>query len=207
MVDDGGGRLTCRVGWHGAPALAPSKLGFTLEQNNSIRPSMWIVVVHRREGANRSSLPIGSRPDIDDRYRGAAIDLAEPGATGRRSTLVMRNAYPKPGGGRAEGFDFIQNEPTSWDETRVLSGAPGESIVTARSKEAAWYLRAVTDAARTITMPLDPPGAGAHSARIWADGATPTSLAILERAVSRDDTLTQHRSQAASAAVRIGLGR
>jgi alpha-glucosidase len=113
------------------------------------------------------------------------------------------NAYRAASGGWVDGFDFLQEVPTSWDETRVLSGAPGESILIARRKGAIWYVRAITDAARTVTVPLGFLGAGRHPARIWEDGAEPNELAISERDLGAGDTLQLHLARAGGAVVRI----
>lgn len=54
------------------------------------------------------------------------------------------------------GFEFIQQVPTTWDETRILSGQVGDYIVTARRKGEQWYLGAMTDwTARELEIKLD----------------------------------------------------
>ena len=73
------------------------------------------------------------------------------------SPLVTLFWYDKP--------EFAQNEPelkwfdelkTTWDETCVLSGKPGEHIVIARRSGQDWYVAAMTNTeARTITIPTD----------------------------------------------------
>ena len=44
--------------------------------------------------------------------------------------------------------------PTTWDDTRVLAGAPGEYIVIARRKGNEWFVSAITDKARNVDIPL-----------------------------------------------------
>lgn len=52
-------------------------------------------------------------------------------------------------------IEFWKGIPTVWDETRVVSGAPGESAVIARRKGTVWYLGGITNTqARTLTIPL-----------------------------------------------------
>ena len=54
------------------------------------------------------------------------------------------------------GFEFIQQVPTTWDETRILNGQVGDYIVTARRKGDQWYLGAMTDwSARELDLKLD----------------------------------------------------
>ncbi|WP_242153988.1 glycoside hydrolase family 97 protein [Sphingomonas sp. BAUL-RG-20F-R05-02] len=151
-------------------------------------------------------VPTNAPPQVQT-TRGQALALYVAFLSPLGGVADTPDVYRKPGGGWEDGFDFIQEVPTQWDETRVLSGAPGESIVIARRKGQSWYLGAMTDAARTVTVPLDFLGPGAHPARIWADGATPAALAISERDVSRDDALTLRLSRAGGAAVRIGAAR
>ena len=55
----------------------------------------------------------------------------------------------------APEFAFVAQTPESWDETRVLAGEVGHSIVVARRKGAEWWLGAITDGdPRTLTVPL-----------------------------------------------------
>lgn len=39
--------------------------------------------------------------------------------------------------------DFLSNLPSTWDETRLISGYPGESIVMARKKGDTWYVAGI----------------------------------------------------------------
>ena len=52
-------------------------------------------------------------------------------------------------------IEFWKGLPTVWDETRVVSGTPGELAVIARRKGAVWYLGGIANTqARTLTLPL-----------------------------------------------------
>jgi alpha-glucosidase len=89
-VDDtGADGPTWRATWRGRAVLAPSRLGFQLEMGDRIGPAMRIVAVRRSEGADRYTLS-GSRSSVNDSYRMAEIDMAEPGASGRHFTLQVR---------------------------------------------------------------------------------------------------------------------
>lgn len=48
--------------------------------------------------------------------------------------------------------DFLSSLPTAWDETHLLSGYPGESVVMARRKGSVWYVAGIngTDEVRTL---------------------------------------------------------
>lgn len=51
--------------------------------------------------------------------------------------------------------DFFGELPTAWDETRLLSGYPGEYVVMARRKGTTWYVAGIngTDEEKTIAFP------------------------------------------------------
>lgn len=73
---------------------------------------------------------------------------------------------------RQPGFDLVVRVPTWWDETKVLSGQPGELLVTARRKGATWYLGGMSAGkARVLSVPLAFLGTGSYVARIWKDAA------------------------------------
>ena len=52
--------------------------------------------------------------------------------------------------------DFFGSLPTVWDETRFISGYPGESVVIARRSKNTWYVAGIngSDIARTIPLSL-----------------------------------------------------
>jgi alpha-glucosidase len=67
-------------------------------------------------------------------------------------------------------FDFIQHCPASWDETRVLNGAPGEFVTVVRRKGQDWYLGSMTDwNARELDIALTFLGPGRYRAEIYED--------------------------------------
>ncbi|MBC7890681.1 MAG: glycoside hydrolase family 97 catalytic domain-containing protein [Sphingobacteriaceae bacterium] len=52
-------------------------------------------------------------------------------------------------------IEFWKGIPTVWDETQVVDGTPGESVVIARRKGAVWYLGGITNTqARELKIPL-----------------------------------------------------
>ena len=53
--------------------------------------------------------------------------------------------------------DFLGQLPTVWDETRYVSGYPGESAVLARRSGNTWYVAGIngTDSERTLNIPLN----------------------------------------------------
>lgn len=69
--------------------------------------------------------------------------------------------------------DYLSSLPAAWDETRFVSGYPGESCVLARRSGRTWYVAGVngTDAARTLTVPLDFVK-GKYAATLFADSGS-----------------------------------
>ena len=83
--------------------------------------------------------------------------------------------------------DFFSKLPAAWDETRFVSGYPGESCVLARRSGKTWYVAGIngTDAPKTLNVPIDFIK-GRHTVTLFADGApwnitTPSVLpAVIE---------------------------
>jgi alpha-glucosidase len=71
------------------------------------------------------------------------------------------------------GSDFLKGIPSSWDETRVIEGMPGEYIAVARRSGDKWYLGGMTLAERTFAISTDFLDDKAYKAHIWND--TPDS--------------------------------
>lgn len=61
--------------------------------------------------------------------------------------------------------------PTHWDDLHFISGYPQEYTVLARRSGEIWYVSAVTNAARTVEIPLDFLGTGRYNAAIYKDNA------------------------------------
>jgi alpha-glucosidase len=119
--------------------------------------------------------------------------------------LVMLADYPEAYEGQP-GLEFIEKVPTVWDETKVLSGSPGKSIVTARRKGDLWYLGAMTSwEARDLTIPLDFLGSNVYEVRIFADGpdadSEGTSLNVETKRLKTGDTLGAHLAPGGGLAV------
>ncbi|MDZ7315729.1 MAG: glycoside hydrolase family 97 protein [candidate division KSB1 bacterium] len=68
------------------------------------------------------------------------------------------------------GLDFLKIVPTTWDETKVLDGYPGEFVVIARRSGKTWFVGAMTnEQPRIVSLPLAFLGKGRFKATIWAD--------------------------------------
>jgi alpha-glucosidase len=53
------------------------------------------------------------------------------------------------------GRELIADIPAAWDETRYIDGYPASHIIIARRSEKDWYLGAMTDSSRTVSVPLN----------------------------------------------------
>lgn len=120
------------------------------------------------------------------------------------SPLSMVSDSPVTYAASPAGLDFISATPTTWDETRVLSGQIGQSIVMARRKGREWWIGAMTNEdGRTVKVPLAFLGAGAFNADIREDGAAPTELKSAVRVVSAGDVLRLKLAPSGGGAIRL----
>lgn len=72
----------------------------------------------------------------------------------------------------AECIDFLKTVPTTWDETRVLGGYPGQYAVLARRKGDKWYVAAVNGTDRNIRLYVNLPFADNGEVSLYQDGKT-----------------------------------
>jgi alpha-glucosidase len=120
------------------------------------------------------------------------------------SPLSMVSDSPATYAASPAGLDFISATPTSWDETRVLSGEIGQSIVVARRKGREWWVGAMTNEdGRTVKVPLSFLDEGAYSADIRRDGAAPTELEPEHRVVSRQNVLPLKLAPSGGGVIRL----
>lgn len=110
------------------------------------------------------------------------------------SSLQMVSDHP--GAYRGEpGADFLRVVPSSWDETRVLQGSIGESIVIARRRGDVWFIGAMTnEMPRTLRLPLGFVKRGAYRLTEYADGVDaatdPKQISTSTKKVKAGETLT-----------------
>ncbi len=120
------------------------------------------------------------------------------------SPLMMVSDSPVTYAASPAGLDFISAVPTSWDETRVLSGQIGQSIVMARRKGADWYVGAMTnETGRSVKVPLAFLGRGAFQADIRQDGREPTALVASAKRVTARDTLSLTLAPSGGGVIRL----
>lgn len=87
---------------------------------------------------------------------------------------------------------FLQSVPTTWDETILVDGYPGEYVVMARRKGTKWYLAGIngTNNAKTFSFNLPFIKKGAHLSKLIADGADDKSFSTINSKLTSQTTLT-----------------
>ncbi len=93
-----------------------------------------------------------------------------------------------------KGFDFIVKVPTTWDESRFVTGVAGDYIVMARRHGATWYVGGMTDwTSRKLSVPLHFLAPGRYEARLYVDGsmneAEPNAIRMEVKTVRLDTSL------------------
>ncbi|MEO6290197.1 MAG: glycoside hydrolase family 97 protein [Ginsengibacter sp.] len=97
-----------------------------------------------------------------------------------------------------EFMELLGSIPTVWDETNILDGKIGEYIVTAREKDANWYIGGMTDwSARDIDIKFDFLDADAnYKVTICKDGVNADRYAadyiLSNTTVKKNDTIKIH---------------
>jgi len=69
------------------------------------------------------------------------------------------------------GRHLMRAIPVRWDESTVIEGFPGDHITVARRSGSDWFIGAMTNPARTASVPLSFLGSGSYTATIFADDA------------------------------------
>ncbi|MFC4870676.1 glycoside hydrolase family 97 protein [Negadavirga shengliensis] len=110
------------------------------------------------------------------------------------SYLASLCDYPAAYEGQ-QGFGFLKEVPTTWDETLVPDAEVGNYITIARRKGTDWYIGSLNNGEpRTIKVPLDFLAPGDYTAEIYTDAPdvaqNPNHLIKQIQTVNRNDVLT-----------------
>ena len=128
------------------------------------------------------------------------------------SPLVTLFWYDKPefahGEPELKWFDVLK---TTWDDSRVLAGAPGEFIIQARRSGQDWFVGCMTNTqARTVTIPTDFLPQGKYEVTIYNDDPTldtrtkvRTTTQTLKIGKKAGKPITLHLQPSGGAALRI----
>lgn len=121
------------------------------------------------------------------------------------SYLHMVADYPQAYEGQP-GFDFLQQVPTTWDETRVLEAEPGQVLTIARRKGNDWYVGTINNSSeRTIKLNLAFLPSGNYSAELYrdSDDLNPNHLIKTSQPLSNKSTIEVRLKAGGGQALRI----
>jgi hypothetical protein len=86
---------------------------------------------------------------------------------------------------------FLMGFPTTWDETKLIDGYPGEMVVIARRKGKLWYVAGLNgkDTPQTLNLNFNFLGNSAYSFQIFKDGADTKTIASETISIKKSDIL------------------
>ncbi len=127
------------------------------------------------------------------------------------SPLMMVADNPSAYQGQKD-FEFIEDVPASWDETRVVNGKVGEFVTVARRKGTDWYVGSITNwDPREVSIPLQFLGSGQYIADIYSDaadaGTNPKHTSIEQQRVNASTVLKVNLAPGGGDAIRLTLAR
>ncbi len=101
------------------------------------------------------------------------------------------------------GLALLNQIPTTWDETLLKEGYPGEYITLARRNGENWFVGSMTEKARTVEVSLEFLSEGTYNAYIYETRADGTGLEMRELQVTKEDNITLKLSTGDGAAMMI----
>ena len=90
-------------------------------------------------------------------------------SSGQNFALTPRNLTEQP----QFEIDFMEQVPTTWDETRFIDGYPGKYVVLARRHADQWYIAALNAQKEPLKLTLDISGYGVKN--LITDSANSTN--------------------------------
>ncbi|MFT4028558.1 MAG: glycoside hydrolase family 97 catalytic domain-containing protein [Protaetiibacter sp.] len=87
------------------------------------------------------------------------------------------------------GRHLLSRVPTVWDESHLVEGFPDDYATFARRSGSEWYIGAITDGARTTSIPLTFLGSGSYTATLFEDGANDHEIITETRTVTSSSVL------------------
>ncbi len=110
------------------------------------------------------------------------------------SPLQFLYWYDRPASfeGVSPGLEWFSRLPTVWDDTKVLSGRPGDHVAIARRRGDQWFIGVITNnEGREVRIPLDRLGAGTrYVADVYADGNGPRDIIRTQRRIAPGESLS-----------------
>lgn len=123
------------------------------------------------------------------------------------SPLEMVSDYPERYKDQPE-FDFIKRVPATWDEVKVVSGRPMETITLARRSGKDWYVGSLNNwDERDVTISFKFLGDGDYTAEMYSDAQDankePTHTSFSKLGVTKDSALEVHMASGGGNAIWI----
>lgn len=91
----------------------------------------------------------------------------------------------------AEPNDFLKHVPTSWDDTKLIDGYPGEKVIIARKKGNQWYIGGLNgkDEPQTLILKFEFLDEGNYNLQLIKDGKDDKSFSSEIIKVKKGNTL------------------
>lgn len=88
-------------------------------------------------------------------------------------------------------LDFLKHVPTTWDDTKLLDGYPGEKVIIARKKGNTWYVAGINgkDTPQDFKIDMSTLIGKKANIKLFCDGKDNTSFTIKEIILGKKETL------------------
>lgn len=86
-------------------------------------------------------------------------------------------------------YFYFKNFPTSFDESHLLDGLPGEYVNIVRRHNDDWFAGIIVNGARSIDYSFDFLGEGTYYASIYTDGSNPEDMVATYKEVTKNDVM------------------
>ncbi|MBE6931860.1 MAG: hypothetical protein E7464_00550 [Ruminococcaceae bacterium] len=107
-----------------------------------------------------------------------------------------------------QGLSLLADIPTTWDESLLLDGQPGESVIRARRNGSNWYIGAMTYRAKTYSVSLDFLDEGKeYTAYIYADNQNGSDIVLSTQKVTSKTVLDLPLRANGGCVVRLSAGQ
>jgi alpha-glucosidase len=87
---------------------------------------------------------------------------------------------------------FLKQVPTAWDETRVLSGEPGQTLVVARRRGEVWYIGGINGTATAQHVSVAVPITGTWRGTLIQDGPSPRAFKVTDTGAAAGVDMLPH---------------
>ena len=123
------------------------------------------------------------------------------------SYLAMVCDYPAAYEGQP-GFKFIEDVPTTWDETIVPEAQVHEYVTIARRKGRDWFIGTINSTkAKSVQLSLNFLPPGKYTAEIYSDAAdaaeNPNNVSIIVQTLTNEGTITLQLASGGGQAMRL----